>query len=183
MSQFSSLSFRSRKLISGNCCHRGFTYIFHFPYFNLIRRLLLFFRSRASNARAQISVSTPSINVNSWILRRNNFALLNRLPKYGGRDNARNVRCGSVIRYLTSDHHGSITNLKPANPAPTLNLQNELIFTQRRQPVALSLVTAIIQRPWSKVGDYGLSVSRKNYPRLRKEWPVTCQTLVPEGGR
>nr|CAH0106200.1 unnamed protein product [Daphnia galeata] len=31
-------------------------------------------------------------------LTRYNFALLNRLPKYGGRDNAGNVRCSSFIR-------------------------------------------------------------------------------------
>lgn len=35
----------------------------------------------------------------SWIHRRYNFALLNRLPKYGGRDYAGNVRCSSFIRY------------------------------------------------------------------------------------
>ena len=38
-----------------------------------------------------------------------NFTLLNRLPKYGGRDHAGNVRCSSVIRYLTGFRPGNIS--------------------------------------------------------------------------
>ena len=43
--------------------------------------------------------------------RRNNFTLLNRLPKYGGRNDAGNVRCCSVIRYYMNTNRRCLDNV------------------------------------------------------------------------
>jgi hypothetical protein len=45
------------------------------------------------------------------LYRRNNFTLLNRLPKYGGRNDASNVRCRSVIRYYSQQHRRYLLKL------------------------------------------------------------------------
>ena len=89
--------------------------------------------------------SVVFINILFSNYRRNNFALLNRLPKYGGRDNAGNFRCSSVIRYSTDNDLSSVstTSTQPNQTKPTQqtiqNRKNHLNFSVSKKRLDIKL--------------------------------------------